>query len=106
MRCPYCVSEIADEALACPRCARDLYLFKPLLEKLAQLEKTVAEQAKAAAANSETRIAALEKELAELKAQTAGAVPVDGVGRHPCSDTAQIFDQRQAQHDGNCPQLA
>ena len=77
MRCPYCVSEIADEALACPRCARDLYLFKPLLEKLAQLEKTVAEQAKAAAANSETRIAALEKELAELKAQTAGAVPVE-----------------------------
>ena len=77
MRCPYCVSEIADEALACPRCARDLYLFKPLLEKLAQLEKTLAEQSKTAAANAETRIAALEKELAELKAKHAGAIPVE-----------------------------
>ena len=77
MRCPYCVSEIADEALACPRCARDLYLFKPLLEKLAQLEKTVAAQATAAAANAETRLAALEQELAALKLSMANAVPVE-----------------------------
>ena len=76
MRCPYCVSEIADEALACPRCARDLYLFKPLLEKIGQLEKTIAEQAKAAAANSEARIAALEQELAAIKAERAQAIPV------------------------------
>ena len=76
MRCPYCVSEIADEALACPRCTRDLYLFKPLLEKISQLEKTVAEQAKAAAGNSEARIAALEQELAALRAERAAAVPV------------------------------
>src|SRR5436190_17767212 len=76
MRCPYCVSEIADEALACPRCARDLYLFKPLLEKIGQLEKTVAEQAKAAAANSEARIAALEQEIATLKSAQANAIPV------------------------------
>jgi hypothetical protein len=69
MRCPYCVSEIADEALACPRCTRDLYLFKPLLEKIGQLEKSVAEQAKAAAGASEARIAALEQELAALKAE-------------------------------------
>jgi len=73
MRCPYCVSEIADEALACPRCARDLYLFKPLLAKIEQLEKTVAEQAAAVGANSEVRIAALEQELAALKAERAGA---------------------------------
>ena len=77
MRCPYCVSEIADEALACPRCARDLYLFKPLLEKIEQLEKTVAEQAKAAAANSEARIAALEQELAAIKAQRSDAVAAE-----------------------------
>ena len=76
MRCPYCVSEIDDAALACPRCAKDLYLFKPLLEKLARLEATVTEQAKAAAANAETRIAVLEKELADLKATLANAVPV------------------------------
>jgi hypothetical protein len=77
MRCPYCVSEIDDQALACPRCARDLYLFKPLLEKIEQLEKAVAEQARAAAANAEARIAGLEKELAELKAQRAEAIPVE-----------------------------
>ena len=79
MRCPYCVSEIDDQALACPRCARDLYLFKPLLEKIGQLEKTLAEQAKAAAANSEARIAALEKEVADLKASQANAIPVEVV---------------------------
>jgi hypothetical protein len=77
MRCPYCVSEIADEALACPRCARDLYLFKPLLAKIEQLEKSVGEQAKAAAANAEARIAALEKELADLKAEQANLIPVE-----------------------------
>lgn len=44
MRCPYCVSEIADEALVCPVCTRDLYLFKPLIERIDKLEKRVAEQ--------------------------------------------------------------
>ena len=44
MRCPYCVSEIADEALVCPVCKRDLYLFKPLLERIEQLEKQVADK--------------------------------------------------------------
>jgi len=77
MRCPYCVSEIADEALACPRCARDLYLFKPLLAKIEQLEKTVTEQARAVAASSLERIAALEQEIAALKAEKADLVPVE-----------------------------
>lgn len=79
MRCPYCISEIHDLALACPHCGRDLYLFKPLLEKINQLEKAVAEQAKAAAAGAETRIAALEAEVAALKQAIAGAVPVETV---------------------------
>ena len=79
MHCPYCVSEIPDEALACPRCARDLYLFKPLLAKIGELEKTIAEQAKVAAANAEARIAALEKEIADLKAGQANMIPVEVV---------------------------
>lgn len=41
MKCPYCVSEISDDALACPNCTRDLYLFKPLLAKIEALEATV-----------------------------------------------------------------
>jgi hypothetical protein len=42
MQCPYCVSEISNEALACPNCTRDLYLFKPLLAKIGELEQKVA----------------------------------------------------------------
>jgi hypothetical protein len=47
MRCPYCTSEISDHALACPHCAHDLYLFKPLLQKIDALETRVAELEKA-----------------------------------------------------------
>ena len=42
MRCPYCISEIDDAAIACPHCTRDLYLFKPLLQRIAELEARVA----------------------------------------------------------------
>jgi hypothetical protein len=38
MKCPYCVSEIDQEAVACSHCTRDLYLFKPLLAQIAALE--------------------------------------------------------------------
>ena len=43
MHCPYCTSEINDAALACPHCTRDLYLFKPLLERIGALETRVQE---------------------------------------------------------------
>lgn len=41
MRCPYCTSEIDDAALACPHCTRDLYLFKPLLARIGELEARI-----------------------------------------------------------------
>lgn len=38
MQCPYCVSSVADDALACPFCTRDLHLVKHLLERVETLE--------------------------------------------------------------------
>jgi cation transport ATPase len=54
MQCPYCTSEISDNALACPHCAHDLYLFKPLLLKIEALEARVAELEKAPQQNAAT----------------------------------------------------
>jgi cytochrome c-type biogenesis protein CcmH/NrfF len=42
MKCPYCISAIDDEASVCPHCTRDLYLLKPLLAKVGELEKKLA----------------------------------------------------------------
>ncbi len=50
MKCPYCLSEVSDQALACPHCTRDLYLIKPLLEKIEALERQLQELAGSAAA--------------------------------------------------------
>ena len=41
MQCPYCLSEVSDAAVVCKTCSRDLYLFKPLLEKISALETKV-----------------------------------------------------------------
>lgn len=43
MNCPYCLSEVSEEAVVCKTCSRDLYLFKPLIAKIADLERQVSE---------------------------------------------------------------
>jgi len=39
MNCPYCTAEVADEAVVCKSCTRDLYLFKPMMAKIEELER-------------------------------------------------------------------
>lgn len=94
MRCPYCTSEVPQAAIVCPHCARDFYLFKPLLERIEQLETRLLEQAQAGMATHEGRIAALESELAALKvaqpaaqgvAVAAPLSPVAGTKRYGVS---------------------
>jgi hypothetical protein len=63
VKCPYCASAISDEALACPHCARDIYLFKSLQEKISSLEARL--QAKPDAEALVRRVAELEARLAE-----------------------------------------
>ncbi|MDE2598782.1 MAG: hypothetical protein KGL40_04060 [Rhodocyclaceae bacterium] len=66
MQCPYCVSEIADAALACPHCAHDLYLYKPLLERIGLLEAQLADH---------PDIAPLTARVVELEAQLQAIPP-------------------------------
>ena len=91
MRCPYCASEVSQAAIACPHCTRDFYLFKPLLERIEQLEMRLLEQAQAGTATHEARITALEGELAALKTarpEAPGiAVPLATAGQAPASRT-------------------
>jgi hypothetical protein len=42
MNCPYCLSEVLEEAHVCKTCSRDLYLFKPMMAKIASLEEQLA----------------------------------------------------------------
>jgi len=41
--CPYCVEPIAEQALACRHCGRDLFFFAPLRRELEALSRRVAE---------------------------------------------------------------
>lgn len=34
MRCPYCAEDVKDDAMVCKHCHRELFVVKPLLEKL------------------------------------------------------------------------
>ena len=43
MKCPYCQTEVADEVLACPHCTKDLYLFKPMMARVSDLESQLCE---------------------------------------------------------------
>jgi hypothetical protein len=63
MNCPYCLSEVAEEASVCKTCSRDLYLFKPMMAKVAELEAKMTAIPSSEA--FELRIAELEQMLEE-----------------------------------------
>ncbi|MBT8569085.1 hypothetical protein G6705_03875 [Polynucleobacter paneuropaeus] len=39
MNCPYCLTEVQSEALVCKTCTRDLYLLKPMMVRVSELEQ-------------------------------------------------------------------
>lgn len=67
MKCPYCLSEVDEEAVACKFCTKDLYLFKPLMKKVDELERQIEEIPNRDA--YERRIAELEEMLSERESE-------------------------------------
>jgi hypothetical protein len=43
MKCPYCLSEVDTDASVCKVCTKDLYLLKPLTQKIENLESKLKE---------------------------------------------------------------
>ena len=69
MKCPYCLSEVDSEAYVCKICTKDLYLFKPLMEKVSSLEEKLNNVSDREIL--ESRISELEEELQYKKEQDA-----------------------------------
>lgn len=92
MHCPYCTSDINDAAFVCPVCTRDLYLFKPLLQKIEGLEQQVHEATAAENKALVERVARLESELEALRSaapMAAGAAQTDAIVSADAHDAAQ-----------------
>jgi hypothetical protein len=69
MNCPYCLSEVLEEAHVCKTCTRELYLFKPMMAKISSLEGQLA--ATPSQEVNELRIAELEYLLDEQNQKLA-----------------------------------
>ncbi|MEI6113050.1 MAG: hypothetical protein WCP99_00645 [Burkholderiales bacterium] len=82
MNCPYCQSEVHPDAVVCKTCHRDFYLVKPMMEKIAALEKQLAEVPDISVQLA--RIALLEQQLAESK--STAPPPAAPGGEAPFAD--------------------
>ena len=78
MKCPYCLSLVEDEAVVCKVCTRDLYLFKPMMEKIRALEEKI--QTQQSQEELQQRIAELEEAL--VQAHEAVHAQKEGFGKH------------------------
>jgi hypothetical protein len=67
MECVYCLSPVDEKANVCKVCTRDLYLFRPLLEKVKALEAKVAEHQEPTALQA--RIESLQEQLVAERAR-------------------------------------
>jgi len=65
MLCPYCISDITDAAAVCATCQRDLFLLRPLQQKLTELEKKMQDAHPERNAALDARIAELEDRLSQ-----------------------------------------
>ncbi len=61
MKCPYCLSDIESEDYVCKVCTKDLYLFKPLIQKVSDLEEKLSNVSDREVL--ESRISELQEEL-------------------------------------------
>lgn len=86
MKCPYCLSLVEDEAVVCKVCTRDLYLFKPMMEKIRKLEEQI--QTQQSQEELHQRIAELEEAL--LQAHEAVHARHESVWTH-LFNIAQFF---------------
>ena len=78
MKCPYCLSLVEDEAVVCKVCTRDLYLLKPMMEKIRALEEKI--QTQQSHEELQERIAELEEAL--LQAHEAVHAKKEGFWKH------------------------
>ena len=78
MKCPYCLSLVEEEAVVCKVCTRDLFLFKPMMEKIRTLEQKL--QTLQSGEELQHRIAELEEAL--LQSHEAMHAQGESVWRH------------------------
>ena len=72
MKCPYCLSDIDSDAYVCKVCTKDLYLFKPLIQKVSDLEEKLSNVSDREIL--ESRISELEEELLYKKELEADGI--------------------------------